>query len=152
MSIGEEYEKYVAWNFKQEAGESLSGGFTIKDALSYEEIPCKQGYSNPDIIAFIMSEFSVEESQIYSVDVTGNTPLIIDPLLDMEEWNPSEGMEKAVTAIDFSTGNVDTGDWGLGMNASEEGFTLNLTTDKSIIIGFKDSNLIYKKVLIISCE
>lgn len=150
MSIGEEYEKYVAWNFKQEAGESLSGGFTIKDALSYEEIPCKQGYSNPDIIAFIMSEFSVKESQIYSVDVTGNTPLVIDPLLDMEEWNPSEGMEKAVTAMDFSMGDVDTEDWGLGMNAS--GFTLNLTTDKSIIIGFKDSNQIYKKVLIISCE
>lgn len=138
------YDKYTVLAFKQEKAESTEGEFVVKDANAVQPIECLQGDGGTGLGEFLASEYSVDNSKIYSISVASGTKISIDPMLSMSEWDGN------VTAMDFSGSDVDRSQWEMGMNQAENGYIYStIPINDSFLIVFKKNNNVALKALII---
>lgn len=144
------YDKYTVLAFKQDKQESTEGEFIVSNALSALPIECLPGDGGTGLSDYLISEYSLDKSKIYSIAVGKNSSISIDPMLSMSEWMPDGDINKSVIAQDFSGNVVDITQWGLGLNTSETGFVFSsIPVNDSFFIIFKDTDLVNKKALII---
>lgn len=149
------YDSYTVFAFKQQSQQATEvGEFVVKNALTDETIECEKGdNTGNNIDQYLASDFSVPEDKIYSISVSKNASISIDPLLSMNEWMSDGDISTAVVAQTLSFADVDKTKWGIGLNASETAFIISsLPVTETFYIVFKGSDGVNKKALIINVQ
>lgn len=149
------YDSYTVFAFKQQSQQATEvGEFVVKNALTDETIECEKGdNTGNNIDQYLASDFSVPEDKIYSISVSKNASISIDPLLSMDEWMSNGDISTAVVAQTLLFADVDKTKWGISLNASETAFIISsLPVTETFYIVFKGSDGVNKKALIINVQ
>lgn len=143
------YEKYAVLACKQEAAGTTAVGFEVL-YQNVDPILCTQGDGGTGVMEAVVSNFSVDESQVYTVNVTAGSILTINPMLTVDVWDGNDFAN--VPGMTFEGGELNKDTWELGMTTDESGFTLSLTADQSMILVFRGTDTLNKKALIINVQ
>lgn len=143
------YDKYVVLACKQEAAGTAAAGFEVL-YQGWQSMTCEQGDGGTGLMEPIVGNFSVDESQVYIVNVTAGSRLTINPMLTVDVWDGSDLANVPGMTFEGEELNKDT--WESGLTTDESGFTLSLTADQSMILVFRGTDTLNKKALIINVQ
>lgn len=146
--LNSDYDKYVVLGCKQEATGATSGGFKVL-LMGYQDVPCTQGDGGTGLLDYVVSEYTVDASQVYTVTATAGSKLTINPMLSMDVWN---GEPTNILGTTFEGGTLNKETWEAGMTQDETGFTVSLTADQSMVLVFRGTDYLNKKALIINVQ
>lgn len=143
------YEKYAVLACKQEAAGTSAAGFEVL-YQGWQPMTCEQGDGDTGLMDAVVGNFSVDGSQVYTVNVTAGSVLTINPMLAADAWDGSDLAN--VVGMTFAGSELVKDTWEVGMTADESGFTLGLTADQSMILVFRGTDYLNKKALIINVQ
>lgn len=144
-----EYQKYIVFNFTQEANVQ-AGGFEITSIN--QSIECKIADPESELATRTNNDLGVSMDQIYQTSVPSGTELTINPMLSINEWDGSQLTSYLIIRdANFAEVTIDE-TWSPALSSDETYYTVQHKMTDTVVLIFKvksDSGLVNKKALII---